>query len=495
VKKQLQHISVFLLLCVFLVTCKEADTIVPVSAIAINGGDITIAKDGDTKELFVTITPSNATEQRVTWTSSDENVATVDQKGLLTARTAGTTTVTARAIDGSGKTASVKVTVENLPPAVMTPQDIFAELKGKRVITNGWADLYNGQGLSYTNPSSLTLINDKTHPNAISKREAFTTAINSNMAKFIIISGDIDLSDGKISDNDKSYFDQFEGTSPYKRINGDISFPVGSNTTIIGIDDARIMFGGLSIQDRENIIIRNITFWDAHGSTEQDTQQVPDSKASATALQVGTSSNGHGVRGLWVDHCKFTDGTCSDLIRNVNHDGAFDIRHGTFITVSWTEFTNHDKVMLVGSGDSAPYLDPLLRQITLHHNYFHGVTQRMPRTRGAQVHIYNNCYNNIGTQGNNGTFMGPGVNAQFIVENNFFGTKSGGTNSKQIDWMDNGTNPAQVYYAGNNKQDLAFWVKASAAKPWTITYEYTLEPNAELLQSIPAKAGTTLRFD
>ena len=50
--------------------------------------------------LHPTIYPSNATDKRVTWASSDAKVATVDEKGAVTTKTPGTTTITVTARDG-----------------------------------------------------------------------------------------------------------------------------------------------------------------------------------------------------------------------------------------------------------------------------------------------------------------------------------------------------------------------------------------------------------
>ncbi|MCL2442128.1 MAG: Ig-like domain-containing protein [Treponema sp.] len=447
------------------------------------------------------ITPSVNLKNFI-WSSSNTDVANVNQSGLVTGISAGDAVITVSSFLDPEVSADVLITVREVNEAViMTPQEIFESLKGQKVITYGWADMANdGAGMSYANPANLTLIEG---PSTLAKRQAFTNAINSDAHKFIIVSGDIDLSDGKIWDvpgglpgAGKEYFNQFQTTAPFRRVNGDISFNIGSNTTIIGINNARLMFGGLVIRNgKNNIIIRNITFWDAHGSTDNDTNRpgYEDSKASATALQIENNPGGHSI---WVDHCKFTDGTCSDLSRNYNHDGAFDIKHGRYITVSWTEFTNHDKVMLVGSSDGAAYLNPTDRQITLHHNYFHGVTQRMPRTRGTQMHIYNCYYKNIGNDDNGGSYMGPGVNAQFIVENNYFEpkVKSG---SKTIEWMDSIANRAIVYYNGNNiaNNNTSWWGRVSpSVKPWIPGYIYSLKNNSELPTLIPERAGPTLVF-
>lgn len=71
---------------------------------------------GGTETLTATITPSDATNKNVTWTSSDEAVATVD-KGVVTALKVGVATITVTTEDG-GKTAACVVTVSEVAVAV-----------------------------------------------------------------------------------------------------------------------------------------------------------------------------------------------------------------------------------------------------------------------------------------------------------------------------------------------------------------------------------------
>ena len=475
--------------CAGTVDNKDSKDIAPVlvTSISIHGGDFSLPA-GEERRLSAAVLPDNAAEKGLVWSSGNEAAATVNQSGLVSARAAGTAHITANAVDNSGASGTVTVTVTEASGS-MTPEEIFAALKGKQITTNGWADRANsGAGLSYASPAAFTLIDDEAYPDAQDKLTAFTTAVNSDAQAFIIVSGDIDLSGEKITDSDHSYFDEFDPAT-HKRLHADITLNIGSNTTIIGVNNARFKFGGIRINNKNNIIIRNVTFWDAHGSTEYDTGSAgySDSKASIDALVVQGSSNG-----VWVDHCLFTDGACSDMTRNYNHDGSFDIPQGKNITVSWCEFTNHDKVMLVAGSDSLTAVED--RQITLHHNYFHGATQRMPRTRGTQMHIYNNYYNNIGVSGNSGYCMGPGVNAHFIVENNYFGAFISG-NTKIVDYYDSAAYPALVYVSGNNKSIAKSSHDAGGGdKPWQPVYSYTLEPNAGLPQSIPAGAGPKLTF-
>ena len=72
---------------------------------------------GDSETLTATITPENATNQKVTWKSSNEAVATVDAAGKVTAVKAGEATITVTTDDG-GKTATCKVTVKAATVAV-----------------------------------------------------------------------------------------------------------------------------------------------------------------------------------------------------------------------------------------------------------------------------------------------------------------------------------------------------------------------------------------
>ena len=72
---------------------------------------------GDTKNLTVEFTPSNATNKNVTWKSSDEAVATVVD-GVVTAIGKGTATITVTTEDG-GYTATCEVTVK-LPVSAVT---------------------------------------------------------------------------------------------------------------------------------------------------------------------------------------------------------------------------------------------------------------------------------------------------------------------------------------------------------------------------------------
>ena len=64
--------------------------------------------------LKATITPSNATNKKVTWKSSNSKVIKVvdTKKGIIQAKKVGKATITATATDGSGKKASITINVK-----------------------------------------------------------------------------------------------------------------------------------------------------------------------------------------------------------------------------------------------------------------------------------------------------------------------------------------------------------------------------------------------
>ena len=80
-----------------------------VTQITLNTTTATL-KVGDTKELTATVTPENATNPTLTWESSAPQIATV-ANGKVTALKAGKATITVKATDASGKSATCEVTV------------------------------------------------------------------------------------------------------------------------------------------------------------------------------------------------------------------------------------------------------------------------------------------------------------------------------------------------------------------------------------------------
>ena len=80
-----------------------------VEKITINGKTEVVA--GGYLVLDATITPKDATNKVLTWSSSDIKVATVDQEGIVKAVNEGTATITAEATDGSKVKGTINIKV------------------------------------------------------------------------------------------------------------------------------------------------------------------------------------------------------------------------------------------------------------------------------------------------------------------------------------------------------------------------------------------------
>jgi len=85
---------------------------VPVTSVSLDKTSDSVIV-GDTTALAATVSPDNASDKTVTWSSSDPSVATVDQNGVVTGVSTGTAVITATTEDGSF-TASYTVTVFGL---------------------------------------------------------------------------------------------------------------------------------------------------------------------------------------------------------------------------------------------------------------------------------------------------------------------------------------------------------------------------------------------
>lgn len=89
----------------------QVTVVIPLSGISITG-TATALKKGQTTQLSVVFDPEDTTDDKtVTWSSSDESVAEVDQNGIVTALSDGTAVITAAVGD---KTATYEISVQEI---------------------------------------------------------------------------------------------------------------------------------------------------------------------------------------------------------------------------------------------------------------------------------------------------------------------------------------------------------------------------------------------
>jgi pectate lyase len=148
-------------------------------------------------------------------------------------------------------------------------------------------------------------------------------------------------------------------------IETDDRIDIKSDKTIDGRGQRVVIRGrgfeiGESDEHISNVIIENIIFENG----------LPNGKDAITIRM--------GAENIWIDHCSFSN----------FDDGLIDvIQESTDITISWSKFSNHDKVIILGRHEEP---DNQNVKVTLHHNYFTNTRQRNPKVSWGKVHAYNN---------------------------------------------------------------------------------------------------------
>jgi pectate lyase len=285
---------------------------------------------------------------------------------------------------------------------------------------------------------------------------------------------------------------------------------VGSNTTIVGVGTKSTIRGAWFdirgtanvANSRSNIIVRNLTFQDTFDCFPQ---WAPTDGALGSWNALYDSISLRDTNNVWIDHNTFEDRTTVDssqpnyfgVLYQV-HDGLLDITNASdLVTVTWNRFRNHDKVMLIGSSDSASADRGKLR-VTLHHNSFEHLGQRAPRVRFGQVHLYDNLYDVRATPSYQYSW-GVGIESAIYAEDNFFIVDRGmtpdhfvqrlnGTALSAIETIVVGTrirNPVDVVAAWNavNDPDLSFNVG------WIPQLNHQLLPGWTVAFLVPWLAG------
>ena len=96
-------------------TDNETQTpVVEVESVSLNKSEMTLT-EGESETLAATVTPENAENKSIKWSSNNEAVATVDANGTVTAKSAGTAVITATSTNGKSASCTVKVEKKQIP--------------------------------------------------------------------------------------------------------------------------------------------------------------------------------------------------------------------------------------------------------------------------------------------------------------------------------------------------------------------------------------------
>ena len=151
---------------------------------------------------------------------------------------------------------------------------------------------------------------------------------------------------------------------------------LGSDKTFDGRGrDIRITGMGILTQESSNLIFENLIFT-APAITVQDT-----SSRRALSLHNGTHH-------VWVDHCVFEEYPLVEL----------DVKRGSHnVTISWSRFENAQTGVLFGL--AADIIMDTAQSLTMHHNYFAGLSQDGILAHGGKLHAYNNFFDSVEKSG------------------------------------------------------------------------------------------------
>ena len=125
--------------------------------------------------------------------------------------------------------------------------------------------------------------------------------------------------------------------------------------------------------------VRNLTF-----------KNVPEDCVGMEGQQEDSSLTAP-VERCWIHHCSFYGPTISNPAESDKDggDGACDFKRGQYFTNSYCYYEGYHKTNLVGSSDSS-----LQYNMTYHHNYWKDCESRGPLARQANIHMYNNIFEN-----------------------------------------------------------------------------------------------------
>jgi pectate lyase len=270
-----------------------------------------------------------------------------------------------------------------------------------------------------------------------------------------------------------------------------VQLVIPSNTTIVGLGSGATILGGdLYLNDVDNVIIRNLTLKNAYDCFPQ--WDPTDTSVGNWNSKFDNITIINNTTHVWVDHNTFTDQPYPDSREPAyfgrpfqQHDGATDITNGSDdVTVSWNVYADHDKLMLIGSTNSNKFDDADHLHVTIHHNEFIGVGQRVSRLRWGQNDLYDNYYVEPGDGAVGYVYSwGVGVFSHIYAQDNYF-SFTGGEPPAQIifNWGGTVIHAADNLVNGRQTDILAAY---NAANPgalisddtsWTPVYRNHVDP-------------------
>ena len=151
---------------------------VPVESVSLNNTDYTFNNIGDSLNLIVTISPENATDKSVIWSTNNESVATIDENGIVKAVGNGTAYITVITTD-QRKTAECSIIVSQKVTKITIPTSLSLE-EGQEQILSAYIYPDNAKDTTVTwstTNSSVALVDSNGKVKAVSNGVANIKAV------------------------------------------------------------------------------------------------------------------------------------------------------------------------------------------------------------------------------------------------------------------------------------------------------------------------------
>ncbi len=149
---------------------------------------------GEKQQLAATVSPNNTTNRAVTWSSSNPEIAVVDDNGLVTAKSSGQCMITVATADGSNKVATCAVNVLSdvlyIDNAVGVPSGTLVlpiQLKNLSAITGAQFELQLPEGVSVARDKANNLI--ATMSDRATDQDIMCSQITNGNYQLVIFSG------------------------------------------------------------------------------------------------------------------------------------------------------------------------------------------------------------------------------------------------------------------------------------------------------------------
>lgn len=107
--------------------------VVPVEKIEITPAELTLEMN-ESATLSYTLSPSDASDYKIEWKSSDDTVATIDEAGKLQALRPGTASISCTAPSGVSKTCEVTVTEIMAKEVALDTADVTLDIDGEQTV-------------------------------------------------------------------------------------------------------------------------------------------------------------------------------------------------------------------------------------------------------------------------------------------------------------------------------------------------------------------------